>query len=287
MKIVGVQMDVTLGDVQSNLKRIDECSGKAKELGARLVVFPECAITGYCFNSKEEALPYSTPVPGEHVDALVKIAAKHDLHIVAGSLESSGNELFNVALCVSPAGLSACYRKTHLPHLGVDHFTSPGGADWNPKDADSRDPYPVFEVDGVRVGVLICYDASFPEASRILTLKGADLIVLPTNWPPGAEPTADYVINARASENKVYYISVNRIGHERGFDFIGKSKICDVHGNTLEFADHQKEQMLSAEIDEREARDKRIQRTAGHWVDRLADRRPELYGRVCETPRST
>ena len=131
--------------------------------------------------------------------------------------------------------------------------------------------------------MLICYDASFPEASRILALEGADLIVLPTNWPPGAEPTADYVINARASENKIFMMSVDRVGEEGGFKFIGKSKICDVHGNTLAFADHRNEEILYADIDPAESRIKRILRTPGkHSIDRFADRRPEMYARIID-----
>lgn len=273
MKIAGVQLDLVLGEPAENLARIEKSTSQAKQNGAELVVFPECAITGYCFESKQEALPHASTLPGPHLDAVQSISSKHDVSIVTGTLERDGDDLFNVAVAVAPSGLLASYRKTHLPHLGVDHFTTPGG------HADvEEDPYPVFEVNGLKVGMLICYDASFPEASRILMLKGADLIVLPTNWPPGAEQTADYVINARASENKVYYMSVDRIGHERGFDFIGKSKICDAHGNTLVFADHQNEEILLAEIDPELPRNKLIQRTAGHWVDRVADRRPELYG---------
>ncbi len=110
-------------------------------------------------------------------------------------------------------------------------------------------------------------------------LKGADLVVLPTNWPPGAEQTADFVINARASENKIYFAAASRVGSERGFDFIGKSKICDVLGNSVEFADHRQETVIVADIDLELARNKRIERVPGkHSIDRRRDRRPDLYG---------
>ena len=129
--------------------------------------------------------------------------------------------------------------------------------------------------------MLICYDASFPEATRVLSLSGADLIVLPTNWPYGAEPTADHVINARASENKVYFMAVDRVGMEGGFQFIGKSKICDVHGNALDVADHANQAVIYADIDPLQPRNKRIERTPGsHSIDRFADRRPDLYGKI-------
>jgi predicted amidohydrolase len=173
---------------------------------------------------------------------------------------------------MGPSGLIGTYRKVHLPALGVDHFTTPGDR-----------PFAVHAVGEANIGMNICYDASFPEASRVMALDGADLIVLPTNWPPGAEPTADYVINARASENKVFFIAVNRVGMERGFGFIGKSKICDVHGNNLAMADHTRETIIYADIDPHDARNKRIERVPGkHSIDRFADRRPEMYGRLLD-----
>lgn len=282
-KIACVQMDVALSDVEENLNRIQTLAGQAASQGAELVVFPECAITGYCFESKDEAMSFAADVPGKHTDKVHGICRDLNVSIVVGSLERAGDHLYNVALCVGPEGLIGSYRKTHLPALGVDHFTKHGAStngtsiDGSRK-SDSTEAYQIFVVGSVRVGMLICYDASFPEASRILALKGADVIVLPTNWPPGAEPTADYVINARASESKVYYLAASRIGHERGFDFIGKSKICDVHGNTLAFANHREAEILYAEIDPELARDKTIYRAAGHSINRFKDRRPELYG---------
>lgn len=276
MKIAGVQMDVALGKKAHNLDRIEEHCREAAAHGAKLVVFPECAVTGYCFESLEEAMPFAeefdSGTESESVARLRRLCGELDIHVVTGMLERSGEQVFNVCVCVGPSGLVGKYRKTHLPQLGVDHFTTPGDQ-----------PYQVVDAGGLRIGMLICYDASFPEATRVLALAGADIIVLPTNWPFGAEPTADYVVNARASENKVFFIAVDRVGLERGFQFIGKSKICDVHGNTLEFADHTEEAIIYAEIDPAEARDKRIERVPGkHAIDRFADRRTDLYGPILD-----
>jgi len=276
MRIAGVQMDVRLGDKVHNLSQIECFAREAADHGAKLVVFPECAVTGYCFASLEEALPFAETFENgecESVRRLEQICRDLQIHIVVGMLErdeSREDRLFNVCVCVGPNGLVGKYRKTHLPQLGIDNFATPG------------DQYEVFEAAGVRIGMLICYDASFPEASRILSLEGAELIVLPTNWPFGADPTADYVVNARASENKVYFMAVNRIGLERGFQFIGKSKICDVHGNNLDVSDRTNQTIVYADIDPQEARDKRIDRGPGHSIDRFKDRRPDLYGRLSE-----
>jgi predicted amidohydrolase len=272
MKIAGVQMDVELGNIKHNLNRIAAFTSEAAEQGAELIVFPECVSTGYCFESLEEANSYAEAIPGSSIERVHAICSEHQVHVVFGLLERAGENLFNACACMGPSGLIGTYRKVHLPALGVDHFTTPGDR-----------PFAVHAVGEANIGMNICYDASFPEASRVMALDGADLIVLPTNWPPGAEPTADYVINARASENKVFFIAVNRVGMERGFGFIGKSKICDVHGNNLAMADHTRETIIYADIDPHDARNKRIERVPGkHSIDRFADRRPEMYGRLLD-----
>jgi predicted amidohydrolase len=126
----------------------------------------------------------------------------------------------------------------------------------------------------------ICYDAAFPEAARALALLGADLIALPTNWPPGAECMAATAVNTRAMD------AVNRVGSERGFEFIGRSRICDPSGRTLAESSGVGEEILYAEIDPALARRKHIIRVPGkHEIDRLADRRPEMYGLLVEPHR--
>jgi predicted amidohydrolase len=270
LKIAAVQMDVTLGDKVRNLEQIVKSTESAAANGARLIVFPECAVTGYCFESRDEAWPYAESIPGPGCEKLADVCRRCDAFVVVGLLESDGDRLFNAAVLVGPKGVVGSYRKVHLPFLGVDRFTTPG-------DLGFR----VFDAGGVRVGINICYDGSFPEAARIMALDGADVIALPTNWPPGSECTADYVINTRALENKIYFVAVNRVGTERGFPFIGKSKICDTHGNTLAVAEHTREATLYAEVDISEARRKRIVRVPDkHIIDRFADRRPELYERI-------
>ncbi len=159
------------------------------------------------------------------------------------------------------------YRKVHLPYLGVDMFTAPGNR-----------PFAVQSAGDVRVGMNICYDAAFPEAARCLALLGADLIALPTNWPPGAQCMAASTISTRAMENAVYYAAINRVGTERSFRFIGHSSICAPDGTTLAVASDSQEQVLFADIDLEQSRRKHIIRVPDkHEIDRLADRRPEMY----------
>jgi 5-aminopentanamidase len=107
------------------------------------------------------------------------------------------------------------------------------------------------------------------------------LIVLPTNWPPGAECTADFVVSARALENAVYYLACNRAGIERGFPFIGRSKVCATNGEIMVTAPNELETILYADLDLAKARRKHIVRVPHkHEINRFADRRPEMYGAI-------
>jgi predicted amidohydrolase len=172
--------------------------------------------------------------------------------------------------------VSGNYRKVHLPFLGVDRFLKPGDRQFE-----------VLDLPIGRVGLNICYDASFPEASRSLKLLGAELIILPTNWPTGAWRTAEFIINARACENHINFVAANRVGIERGWQFIGRSKVVDFNGDTISEASADREEILFAEVDIQEANNNKIVNVAGAYeLDRLADRRPEFYGAIVSSTKS-
>ena len=272
MKISAIQTDVSLGDPDANLRKLHQHVVTEVAQGSRLVVFPECFVSGYCFASREEASRNSQAVDGQFTQSVVKLCGEHHCYVVFGMVERGEHDMFNVSVLAGPHGIVGIYRKIHLPWLGVDRFTTHGDR-----------PFQIFEIEEIRIGMLICYDAGFPEATRHLALAGADIVILPTNWPPGAEQMAKYAINTRALENSIYFLAVNRVGIERGFRFIGCSRICDPTGKTLAAADHENECVLRASIDTAQARRKRYTRVAGeHVIDRFADRRPEMYGRLCE-----
>jgi len=268
VKVAGVQMDVAFADPPQNLARMAEFLGQATAAGAQLIVFPECVLTGYCFDSLDEARLTAESIPGPSTQRMVQLSREHNCYVIYGLLEADDNRIFNALAFVGPAGLVASYRKIHLPHLGVDRFTTPGDR-----------PFAVHDIGFLRVGLNICYDGAFPEASRALALQGADVIALPTNWPPGAHCAADHMVATRALENSVYYMAVDRVGEERGFAFIGKSQIVDVNGATIAAAMHTDEAILYAEIDPSRARNKHIVRIPKlHEIHRFKDRRPDMYG---------
>jgi predicted amidohydrolase len=266
VRIAGVQMDPKLGDVAANCDTIIERLREATAAGARLVVFPECALTGYGFANRADALKAAEQVPGPSLLRISLMCARHHAYAVIGLLERDGDRLYNACALVG-GGLIGCYRKVHLPHLGVDRFTDPG---------DRR--FSVHSAGGLRIGMHICYDGAFPESGRVLSLLGADLLVLPTNWPTNCESQAEHLMACRAMENVVYAMAVNRVGEESGFRFIGRSSIAGPDGNILARASADAEEILYADIVPARARQKRLVRVPGlHELDRIADRRPGFY----------
>lgn len=273
-KIAGVQMDCRLADKAANLDAIRARLREAHGHGAQLVVFPECVLTGYCFESKQEAWPFAEEIPGPSTDILVRECSTLGIWAAIGLLEArpADGALFNACALIGPGGVVATYRKVHLPFLGVDRFATPGDR-----------PFAVHDIGGLRVGMTICYDGGFPEAARSLMLRGADLVVLPTNWPTGAMCAAKYLVPARALENHIYYAAVNRVGAERGFSFIGRSQIVDCSGESLAASEDDRPAIIYADIDPAHARTKhRVMIPGQYELHRTADRRPEMYGALVQ-----
>ena len=269
-RIAGVQMEPKLGENAANLAAILDRAQQAADLGAALIVFPECALTGYGFADRAEAMPHAEPIPGPSTAALTEFCARRGVHVVYGLLERDGEKLYNACVLVGPEGVVGSYRKIHLPYLGVDMFADPGDR-----------PFAVHQAGDLKIGMHICYDAGFPESCRVLALLGADLLVLPTNWPAHAECAAEHMMATRAMENVVFCLAVNRVGEERGFTFIGRSSIMNTNGARLAFANPAGEEIIVADIDPTNARMKRQVRVAGkHEINRIADRRPAFYGPI-------
>jgi predicted amidohydrolase len=269
-KIAAVQMDCAFADKANNLATIRARLHEAAGNGAQLVIFPECALPGYCFESLDEARPHAEPIPGPGTQSLADDCKKLNVHAVVGLLELAGERLFNACTLIGPQSIVATYRKIHLPFLGVDRFTTPGDQ-----------PFAVHDLGGLRIGMNICYDGSFSESARCLMLLGADLIVLPTNWPTGAISTAKTLIPARALENHLYYAAVNRVGTERGFQFIGMSRILGCTGEFLAVSENDEPTILYADIDPEKARNKHLVNIPGKYeLHRLRDRRPAMYGPI-------
>jgi len=270
--IACAQIDVQIGNVAANREQVITRIHEAADHNAQLVIFPECALTGYCFESLAEAAPFAEPLDGPSAQAIAAACRQANVHVVVGFIERLGEQHYNAAMVVGPAGVVGSYRKVHLPFLGVDRFLTPGDR-----------PFEVITLPFGRVGINICYDASFPEAARALKLLGAELVILPTNWPGGAWRTAEFVVNARANENHLHVVAVNRVGTERGWQFIGRSKVVDCMGDTVVEASRDREEIVYAALDLEESNRNKIVNVAGAYeIDRLADRRPEFYSIIAQ-----
>jgi 5-aminopentanamidase len=266
-RVAAVQMEPKLGRLDANLEQILNWLEPAAMAGAKLVVFPECALSGYGFSSREEGLAHAVSLDSTPVRKVVAACERHQCFCAFGLLERDGDRLFNACVLAGPNGMVGTYRKVHLPFLGIDMFVDPGDR-----------PFAVHDAGGLKVGMHICYDAGFPETARVLALLGADILVLPTNWPTHSECAAEHMIPTRAMENTVYVMAVNRVGEESGFRFIGRSSIVDPGGRVLARAGSDGEEVLQAEIDPTLARRKHLVRVPGrHEIDRIADRRPRFY----------
>jgi predicted amidohydrolase len=264
MRIACVQMDVHLGETTVNIDVVLRHLELLAAQGVQLVLFPECALTGYAVGSLEAAWAIAIESRDE-LRPIGELCQRHNISAVVGYALQSDGKIYNSATLFMPTEGPYHYSKTHLPVLGLDRFTTPG------------DALPLFETALGRIGILICYDQRLPEPARTLALKGADLIVLPTNWPDGANIAADYISVARAAENRVFYATCNRVGNENGFHFIGHSRIIDPDGRIVADAG-ESEGVIIADIDLMRARHKqRIVIEGEYETNEFTTRRPDLY----------
>ncbi|MBV9782639.1 MAG: nitrilase family protein [Acidisphaera sp.] len=270
LTVACIQMEPRIGAVEENVRRSLEFIGIAADRGARLIVLPELCNSGYVFETAEEARDLAEDATsGPSVQAWAEIAARRDLHIVAGLCERAGDGLFNGAVLIGPQGPLGTYRKMHLWDQ-ENRFFTPGDLG-----------FPIFDLPFGRVGVLICYDGWFPESWRMCGLQDADIVCVPTNWVPmPAQPAqrdamANILVMAAAHSNSVFIAAADRIGTERGQPFLGRSLIVAPTGWPLAGpASADQEEILLASFDPTEARRTRQLNAFNHVLN---DRRPEFY----------
>jgi predicted amidohydrolase len=270
VRVAVAQLEPKLGEKERNLEAILARLEEAAAAGAELLVLPECAIPGYMWDSAEEALPFAEEIPGPSTETLEEACRRLGMHTVCGLIERAGDVIHNAAVLVGPDGLVGTYRKTHLPYLGVDRFAAAG------------DELAVHDTPIGRIGIEICYDLRFPEATRTLALHGADLIAHPTNFPMAARVQTELITVARAAENRVFLLTANRVGRERWAEFCGWSQIVDPYGRRLAEAEGTEETLLVADVDVEQARDKDYVIPGDYELYLFGDRRPELYGALVE-----
>ncbi|MGP3974791.1 carbon-nitrogen hydrolase family protein [Streptomyces sp. 8N114] len=245
----------------AGLTSLDSAAREAAARGARLLVTPELSLTGYAL---EDPARQAEPAEGPSAAAVSRIARQHGVAVAYGYPErGEDGAIHNSVQLVGPDGAAlANYRKTHL---------------YGPYEAKRYTPgeqLPVqAELDGLRLGLLICYDVEFPEAVRAHALAGTDVLLVPTALMRPYETVAETLVVARAVESQLYVAYANRAGREGEFDFAGLSCLAAPDGTVPVRAAGSGEALLVADADLAALRASRDRNPY------LADRRPELYAR--------
>jgi predicted amidohydrolase len=265
--VAAAQVVCRLGDFEGNLKKHRDNAARAAEAGAAFVCFPELSLCGY---PAEGDIPHdlAQPLDGELAQAIAEIADEFRLVVLAGMLErASSGVLYNTQLIAAPDNRLEAYRKTHVPTSEIGRFR-PGSE------------LAVFPFERAVIGVQICYDTHFPEATTVQALAGAEIIFMPhasSELPTGPE-TRDAkrtrwlrYLPARAYDNSVFVVVVNQIDEERGIP--GIAMALDPWGNLLAEAQPESEDLLVANLKHATLRERRA--VAETFFTHF--RRPELY----------
>ena len=257
MKIAQIQFSPSLAAIEENKAKAESLLQKCSV--AQLIILPELADTGYNFYDREHALASSKEInKNPFVEMLLKQAKKLNANIVSGICEKEKGKLFNSSLLISPKGIVGKYRKIHLFMNERDIFQEGGTVS------------EVFELDGYRLGMQICFDYLFPEPWRMLAENSADIIAHPSNL---VTYNAFKVVPALSIMNKVFIATTNRIGKDRDLEFAGRSFLTNPKGDIIAEASKEKEEILFSEIEPKLSRNKMI--TERNHV--FKDRRPERY----------
>jgi predicted amidohydrolase len=236
-----------------------------KEVETDLILFPELAFTGYLFEDRNALREVAEdPNGGKIFGEVLDFALSRRVSIAYGFPLLEEDRIYNAAVLINKNGEHLIYRKVHL--FGIEKRLFDRGRD-----------FPVFNLEGVRVGILICYDWAFPEAARTLALKGAQLILHPSNL---VLPYAQDAMKIRALENRVFILTAKRIGSESldklHLTFTGKSQVVNPRGEVL-FRLGGEVGIRTVDIDPAEADNKLL----SEGNDLFRDRLPEAYHEIC------
>ena len=259
MKIGYVQSSPIFGNKRKNFEQIEELITKKK---ADLIVLPELFATGYAFISRKEVNNLAEGQNGETANFLKDISKKTGAIIVGGFIEKAGDEIYNSALMIFNKNIIGIYRKLHLYYKEKLWFKQ-GNVSLN-----------VFEVKGIKIGMMICFDWFFPETMRSLSLLKADIIAHPANL---VLPYCQSAMIIRCLENRVYSVTSNRIGEEKrgsdNFIFTGASQITSYNGEVLSRAPSDELFLDFRDIEVKNARNKKL----NEYNDLFNDRRVDYY----------
>jgi predicted amidohydrolase len=258
LRIALLQMDIAFGEPDLNRAKAADLIAEAAANGADLVVLPEMWNTGYSLENIQEIADRD----GQETIALMsELAKEFNLNIHAGSVASLvDGKVYNSTYVFNRAGeIIGRYSKIHLFRLMDEE-----------KYLEAGQQVGLFELEGVQVGSMICYDLRFPELTRTMSLNGAQIVFLPAEWPHPRLNHWRHLQIARAIENQMFVISANRVGTAGETAFFGHSMVVDPWGEVLVEGD-ESEQILYASVDLGVVPEIRSR------IPIFEDRRPDLY----------
>ncbi|MGA0531673.1 nitrilase-related carbon-nitrogen hydrolase [Hansschlegelia sp. KR7-227] len=238
MIVAAYQMVAACGGVAANLAAIERAAEAAAGQGARILVAPELAITGYGAGDAIRAL--AEPVDGPQLTALSSVARRLGIALAFGFAEREGTTIYNSAAFLSPDGWMRTHRKVFLY-----------GAYEKALFTAAKTLSGPFAFEGATVGMRVCFDVEFPESVRALALAGADLVLAPTALPagPGSDFIARTMAPTRAFENGVTLVYADHAGRDGAFSYAGQSVIAFADGREGARAGAEGEALLVAAID--------------------------------------
>jgi len=249
MKILLGQLSPKLGDVEENLKKIDDVVGRAGEID--LAIFPELFLTGYYL--KDMFLKLAMAPNDPYLEKLRKIAEEKDIGIVVGFPEKDpSGYLYNSLIAVQASGEETIYRKRHLPTFSVfDEYR------WFKPHSGSLN---IWRLNGIGIGFGICYDTFFPEIFRAYSLIGAKILIIISASPDFSTPLFEKLCQTRALENTCFLFWVNQVGNYDGVGFGGGSMAVSPLGEVIAKCPRLREDSRIVEIDLNEVEQARYSR---------------------------
>jgi predicted amidohydrolase len=260
IKLALLQLDLEIALVEQNIEKSIEGINEAVSKGANFICLPEGFNTGYDCDRYPEMISVGEELSGSTITKLQKIAREKSIHIVAPiTLVVMTGVYENSAILIDDKGdILGSYSKTHL--VGEEQLYYKRGTD-----------YPVFKTEFGNIGIVICYDVCFPETTRLLAIKGADMILVSAAWRKDYETWWDVTLACRAIDNTVYVGAVNRVGETKNSSFMGKSKVVNPKGEVVVECSGNNEEICLCEIDLNSLNEERQINTV------LIDRHPEDY----------
>lgn len=263
-KIALVQMDCAFQDVKANVRKAENMIREAAAQDAKLICLPEGFNTGYLGNDIAGAMSLAEPLDGPTIRTIKALAKELQVYILAPIFYRAKKGVENTAVLVDEEGdIVGTYSKTHP--VGDERSLLSRGTE-----------YPVWETKLGRIGCVICYDVCFPETTRILAVKGAEVVLVPAAWRASHyfKEWWDLNLSCRALDNLFYVAAVNRVGVCGEEIFAGKSQICTPIGEKAASCGIAEETILYGMIDVSRVEKEREFNTV------LEDRHMEDYGPV-------